>query len=79
MDSAVDKWEDKDKAAQTMPQFKDHFTKENKRRLKKLALQQAGYHGANAARHKEDTQNTKVKHTVTVNKGSPCNTAGHTA
>ena len=71
MDNAVDKWEDKDKAVQTMPNFKEHFAKENKWRLKKLTLQQAGYHDANAARH--ETKNTKQKtsqHKVTVNKGA---------
>ena len=76
MDAAVDKWEDKDDAVQTMANFKDHFAKENKRRLKKLTIQQAGYHGANAAQnnktnetHSEDS-NKKGKHQVTVNEGA---------
>ena len=49
MDNAFNKWEDREKAAQKMQHFKEHFAKGNKQQLKKLTLQQAGYHSANTA------------------------------
>lgn len=46
--SATEKWRDLPAAEWTLPNFKAHFTKANKERLRKLTAQTAGYHGANA-------------------------------
>jgi len=42
-DNALDKWNDKDPAAQTLANFKTHFNAANKERLRKLKAQDAGY------------------------------------
>jgi hypothetical protein len=48
--SAVDKWRDKPPAVElTLHNFIPHFNFENKERLRKLAAQTPGYHGANQA------------------------------
>jgi hypothetical protein len=47
--TATEKWRDKDQADWTMVIFQDHFTRANKERIRKLAAQAAGYHGAHSA------------------------------
>lgn len=46
--TAIDKWQDKEDAEWTLDNFKAHFTKANKERIRKLTAQTAGYHGAHA-------------------------------
>jgi len=47
--TACDMWRIKPAANQTLIEFRQHFTNENKERLRKLTAAQVGYHGANLA------------------------------
>lgn len=44
---AVDKWRDLPDAQWTLVNFKNHFSKANKERIRQLTARAAGYHGAN--------------------------------
>ena len=46
--TACDTWRIKPVANQTLIEFRQHFTDENKERLRKLTVAQLGYHSANA-------------------------------
>lgn len=46
---ATTTWRDKDDAEWTLENFKAHFTKANRERIRQLTAQRAGYHGANAS------------------------------
>jgi hypothetical protein len=46
---ALDNWRLKDDATKTMAAFKEHFSKENEERIRKLTAKTGGYHGAHSA------------------------------
>jgi hypothetical protein len=47
--TVTEKWRDRPDVEWTMSNFKTHFIKGNKERIRKLTAKAAGYHGANAA------------------------------
>jgi len=47
--TACDTWRVRPLATQTLIEFREHFTSENKERLRKLTTSQAGFHSAHAA------------------------------
>lgn len=59
MTTYISEWERKDDG-QTYAQFKEHFNRANKARLRELTTAQAGFHKANAAQ-KENTPPADVK------------------
>jgi hypothetical protein len=69
---ALDNWRLKDDATKTMASFKEHFTKEDKERGRKLTAQTGGYHGANAADsgHPPSTPATPTPPSAHVNLGN---------
>ena len=48
LQDAIDIWRRKPTAQQTLVNFKEHFTTENKERIRKITSKTAGYHEANA-------------------------------
>jgi hypothetical protein len=46
---SIERWQEIDESAWTLTDFRDHFTKADKERRRKLTAQEAGYHGAHAA------------------------------
>ncbi|KAG7342201.1 hypothetical protein IV203_007293 [Nitzschia inconspicua] len=44
----INEWERKDDVDKTFPNFRSHFDRANKQRLKELTTKQAGFHAANA-------------------------------
>jgi len=53
--TVTEKWRDRPDAEWTFVNFKTHFEKGNKERLRKLTAKTAGYHGANSALPTSDT------------------------
>lgn len=64
--TACDNWRIKPEADKTFPNFVIHFNTENKERLRKLTLAQAGFHGANKA-----TTSPSIPHQPTPTAVSP--------
>jgi hypothetical protein len=66
--TVTEKWRDKPDAEWTFANFKAHFEKGNKERLRKLTAKTAGYHGANnvTSTVKTDSSNDTLPTTITT-------------
>ena len=68
--NGIDKWRDKAEADRTLVNFKTHFNRENKERLRKLTAKTAGYHGANQALTNNTQENLQETSAVATTKNS---------